>query len=415
VLGKETDMRERNSLPGIRRAAAVVLAAVVVFAIAAPAVAGAAVRKPTISGLSYMSKSKTFTLSGSLGRGVAGRIVTIQVKKPGRAYWVDLTTRSANKLGRWSYKYKPILTGRYYFRARYTSRYSRNKSLRVRRGTGTKSEIILSSTTSTRDSGLFERLGPAFLHTCPEYTLKASFKGSGASIADGGMGNADVLLTHSPVAELKFMDGLVASGSSWVPSAYRGLTRHSVMYNDYVLLGPVANAAGVTLGESATSAFSKVGTGGGSSWVFVSRNDGSGTNTKEKEIWASIPIAISPAPAWYLASGTMGMAQAIQFCDANAPKGYTLADRATWLNVKNLGTVGAGTVASPYRMAVVNEGDPIYFNPYSVITVAGARNSEGAADFSAWIRSAEGQALIKSYGEYTYPGQVMFTPWAGAY
>jgi tungstate transport system substrate-binding protein len=398
-------MREGTRLPGIRRAAAVIMAAAVVFAVAAPAVAGAVIRKPTISGLSYLSKSKKFTLSGSIGRGASGRKVVVQVKKPGRPYWVDLSSRSATKAGRWSYRYTPKLAGRYYFRAVYR-RASRNKSLRVRRGSATKTEIVLSSTTSTRDSGLFERLGPAFLHTCPEYSLKASFKGSGASIADGGMGNADVLLTHSPAAEVKFMDGLIASGSSWVPSAYRGGTRHSVMYNDYVLVGPDANPALVTTSESAKSAFTKVGTGSGSSWVFISRNDASGTNSKEKQIWASIPIVPTGAP-WYYASGTMGMAQAIAFCNANTPNGYTLADRGTWLQLKNLSQVGT--------MKVVNEGDPTYFNPYSVITVAGARNAEGAMDFSAWIRSAEGQALIKTYGEYTYPGQVMFTPWAGAY
>jgi ABC-type tungstate transport system permease subunit len=86
--------------------------------------------------------------------------------------------------------------------------------------------------------------------------------------------------------------------------------------------------------------------------------------------------------------------------------------------VKNQGVVGYGpdaTPADPYRMAVVNEGDATYFNPYSVMEVVGARNAEGAADFSAWIRSAEGQALIKTYGEYSYPGQKMFTPYAGAW
>jgi tungstate transport system substrate-binding protein len=297
-------------------------------------------------------------------------------------------------------------------------RASRNKSLRVKKGSGTTSEVVLSSTTSTRDSGLFERLGPAFLHTCPEYTLKGTFKGSGAAIADGAMGNADVLLTHSPSSELKYIDGLYMPDTTWVPAPYRGKNRRSVMYNDYVLIGPASNPATVTVGETAKSAFGKLVGGGSGRWVFVSRNDKSGTNTKEKAIWTSIPVVISPAPAWYLASGTMGMAQAIMFCDQNTIKGYTLADRATWLNVKNQGVVGYGpdaTPADPYRMAVVNEGDATYFNPYSVMEVVGARNAEGAADFSAWIRSAEGQALIKTYGEYSYPGQTMFTPYAGAW
>ncbi len=90
-----------------------------------------------------------------------------------------------------------------------------------------------------------------------------------------------------------------------------------------------------------------------------------------------------------------------------ARSGYTLADRATWLNAKSLGIVK--------NLSILNAGDPTLFNQYAVIEVKGARNKEGAQDFSNWIRSPGAQALIKTYGEYTYPGEVMFEPNAGPY
>ena len=175
--------------------------------------------------------------------------MTIEIRKPGRTYWDKVGTAKIAKNGKWSYRYTPKLGGKFYIRARYESsaKLSRTASLTVRRGPGTKTVILLASTTSTRDSGLFERLGPAFLAACPEYTLKGTFVGSGAAIALGGSGDADVLLTHSPAAEVDFMNGVVAGK----PSAYKGLTRYKVMYNDYVLVGPTSNPAGVGAGTAA--------------------------------------------------------------------------------------------------------------------------------------------------------------------
>ena len=101
------------------------------------------------------------------------------------------------------------------------------------------------------------------------------------------------------------------------------------------------------------------------------------------------------------------MAQALATANDAATAGYTLSDRATWLNATSLGITK--------NLKIVNQGDPTYFNQYSVIEVRAARNREGAQDFSNWIRSPQAQALIKTYGEYTYPGQIMFEPNAGSY
>jgi tungstate transport system substrate-binding protein len=195
------------------------------------------------------------------------------------------------------------------------------------------------------------------------------------------------------------MKGIVAGKAS----AYRGKSRHSVMYNDYVLVGPSTNPAGVAEASPAKTAFQAIATAGSNFW---SRNDNSGTNAKEKEIWKSLGDPQKGA-SWYKASGTMGMAQALAASNDAGTGGYTLADRATWLNASSLGITK--------NLKIVNAGDAAYFNQYSVIEVKGARNWDGAMDFNDWILSPQAQELIRTYGEYTYPGQTMFTPNAGRY
>ncbi|TLM65245.1 MAG: hypothetical protein FDZ70_11250, partial [Actinobacteria bacterium] len=307
---------------------------------------------------------------------------------------------TANSGGYYWGVYKPKLAGKFFVRTRCVNHDTASRvAVLTVTGTIPPSTVFLASTTSTRDSGLFERIGPVFKQNCPEYVLKATFVGSGAAIALGGTGDADVLLTHSPTAEVDFMNGIVAGA----PSAYRGLRRYKVMYNDFVLVGPKTNPAGVGASVPATQAFQSIATAGSTFW---SRNDNSGTNTKEKEIWALIGNP-QTGQTWYKASGTMGMAQALAAANDASTGGYTLSDRATWLNAGALGIVK--------NLMVVNSGDARYFNQYSVIEVRGARNAEGSQDFSNWIRSPEVQELIRTYGEYTYPGQVMFVPNAGSY
>jgi tungstate transport system substrate-binding protein len=342
--------------------------------------------------------------------------MTIEIRKPGRTYWDKVGTAKISKAGRWSYNYTPKLGGKFYIRARYMTggKLSRTANLTVRRGPGKKTTILLASTTSTRDSGLMELLKPVFLLDCPEYAIKDTYVGSGAAIQLGGAGNADVLLTHSPADEVTFMSG-VYKGTK---TAYRGLRRYKVMYNHYLLVGPIGNPAGVALSGTAKSGFGLIASTGSDFW---SRNDASGTNSKELEIWKSIGNP-QVGKSWYLSSGTMGMAQALG--TINGSGGYTLADEATWLNWRNLQADKKPVVADPdtggltnvkaINIKVVNAGDPTYFNQYSVIEVYRAKNPEGAQDFSNWIRTPRAQALIRGFGSSTY-GKPLFVPNAGSY
>ncbi len=395
---------------GIQRLAALFVVVAMAAALIAPAVAQA-VTQPTPTlylSTSYQPTAAPMIVSGYVGPAYAGTKVNVYVKKPGRTYWSVIGSPAVRSTGKFHLAYTPKLAGKYWFRAnlrKTTSTWSPYRSLFVRKGPGTKTEILLASTTSTRDSGLFERIGPAFLTACPEYTLKATFVGSGAAMALGGSGDADVLLTHSPAMEREFMTGYL----SGVLQEHKGKTRYKVMYNDYVLVGPKTNPYAIATTDTAAAAFSKFSTETASGFTtgtaFWSRNDKSGTNEKEKAIWATIGSPQVGA-SWYKASGTMGMAAALAAANDLTTGGYTLSDRGTWLMANTLGTVK--------NLKIVNEGDSTYFNQYSVIEVDGARNWEGAQDFSQWIRSPQAQELIRTYGEYTY-GSSMFTPNAGSY
>jgi tungstate transport system substrate-binding protein len=392
-------MRHSKQMPFLRRLALITAGAAMLAAVVVPAVAVAAVPHSTLITPLYLSTARTFTVSGRIAASTHGKKIRIEIRKPGRTFWTLVGQATISSAGRWSFKYFPKLGGTFYIRSRYTiakAGLSRTARLIVRKGPGVKYTLTLASTTSTRDSGLFEALRPTFLHSCPEYALKATFVGSGAAIALGGSGDADVLLTHSPAAEVDFMKGIVAGKAS----AYKGLTRFKVMYNKFILVGPTANPAGILQSDSAQVAFGKIASTGS---IFWSRNDNSGTNAKEKEIWALLGNP-QVGQSWYRASGTMGMAQALQA--ASDGGGYTLADNATWLNWNNMQTVK--------HLAELNQGDSRYFNQYSVIEVAKARNWEGAQDFRRWIESAAGQAVIRGYGIDTF-GKGLFTPNAGSY
>ncbi len=325
-------MRRRTRKATVMRLMALAVAVSVVAALVAPSVALAATPRSTIAlSTSYQYKAARFRISGYVGPRYVGKTIRVEIRKPGRTWWTQTHITKINKYGRWAVYYTPKLGGKFFVRARFGSpaTLSRTATLIVRNGPGVRYSVLLASTTSTRDSGLFERLGPFFRQMCPEYAIKATFVGSGAAIALGGTGDADVLLTHSPKAEADFMRGIVAGK----PSLYRGASRYKVMYNDFILVGPKANPAGITLSESAQSAFGKVAS---TSSTFWSRNDNSGTNTKEKEIWALLGNPQIGQP-WYKASGTMGMAQALAAANNASSEGYTLADRATWLNAGALG------------------------------------------------------------------------------
>jgi len=248
------------------------------------------------------------------------------------------------------------------------------------------SDVILASTTSTQDSGLFDVLIPAFEKDNPTYKIKVVAVGSGAALTLGQKKDADVLLVHSPAAELTF----VAAGY--------GTDRKPVMYNDFLLVGPTSDPAKIKDTTSAVAAFVKIAK---AKATFVTRADNSGTYTKELSIWASGTIEpTSSVDPWYLSTGAaMGVSLGI----ANEKRGYILVDRATWLTNKD---------KNP-GLAVMVEGDKKLFNPYHVILIPGARNLAGAKAFEDWIVGPAGQKVIGEFGVAKY-GQQIFVPNAGA-
>jgi tungstate transport system substrate-binding protein len=250
--------------------------------------------------------------------------------------------------------------------------------------TTTTTDVILASTTSTQDSGLFDVLLPAFEKDNPSFKIKVVAVGSGAALTLGEKKDADVLLVHSPASELAF----VASGF--------GADRRPVMYNDFLIVGPASDPAKIKDLTSAVEAFKKIAA---AKATFVSRGDNSGTYTKEVSIWTSATVETTGA-AWYVSTG-QGMGAVLGI--ANEKMGYTLVDRATWLTNKD---------KNP-DLTVLVEGDKKLFNPYHVILIPGARNVAGGKAFEDWIIGPAGQKVIGEFGVAKY-GQQIFVPNAGA-
>jgi tungstate transport system substrate-binding protein len=246
---------------------------------------------------------------------------------------------------------------------------------------GDRSDLLLASTTSTQDSGLFDEMIPAFEKAYPQYVVKVTAVGSGEAMALGENKDADVLLVHSPAAEEEFM----ANGY--------GVERKDVMYNDFVIVGPPDDPAGIKGMASAAEAFAAIAA---SESLFYSRADNSGTNAKELTIWKA--AGVEPAGEWYQQTG-QGMGDTLKISSEKA--GYTLADRATYLSLREA-----------LDLDILVEGDEALFNQYGVIVVADAKNEQGAVDFMNWITSPEGQELIGGFGVEKF-GQPLFTPNAG--
>lgn len=245
-----------------------------------------------------------------------------------------------------------------------------------------RSDLVLASTTSTQDAGLFEVLIPAFEAEYP-YRVKVIAVGSGEALALGSTGDADVLLVHSPAAEDAFMQkGL-------------GLERRPVMYNDFIVVGPETDPAKIKGMNSAAAAFARIA---GAEALFFSRGDHSGTYDKELSLWGAAGIA--PQGNWYRSTG-QGMGETLTIADQAG--GYTLSDRATYLGKRN---------ALP-NLQILVEGDDVLFNQYHIIVVKNARNLPGARDFANWIVSARVQnELIGAFGVERF-GQPLFVPNAG--
>ncbi|MBU2488833.1 MAG: substrate-binding domain-containing protein [Proteobacteria bacterium] len=255
-------------------------------------------------------------------------------------------------------------------------------------------EIKMSTTTSTQASGLLDVLLPAFTADTG-IQVKVFAKGTGAALRDGTDGNVDVIFVHAPDREEKF----VADGY--------GTKRYAVMHNDFVILGPPSDPAGVKGLANAANALEKIA---GARAIFVSRGDDSGTHTKEQDIWrkTSVPVKenrgsitksdkviqityLAPEGGWYLSIG-QGMGKALTF--AEEKQGYCLADRGTYLKFKFGRDQGLD-------LEVLVEGDPILFNLYGVIPVNPAKfphvNSAGANAFAEWVTSEKGQKIIRDY------------------
>jgi tungstate transport system substrate-binding protein len=217
------------------------------------------------------------------------------------------------------------------------------------------------------------------------YTVQTVAVGTGAALKMGQEGNADVLLVHAPSSEKTYMDGGF------------GKERFLVMHNDFIIVGPASDPAGIKGDASAVDAFKKIATAGA---TFISRGDQSGTNTKELALWKS--AGLDPAtqkPAWYVESG-QGMGATLTI--ASEKSAYTLTDRATYLaNKANL------------QLDILAEKDNSLLNVYHVITVNPDKwpkiNYEGALTFAKWMISPDVQAVIGKFGVDKY-GQQLFTP-----
>ena len=242
--------------------------------------------------------------------------------------------------------------------------------------------IVMASTTSTEQSGLFTYLLPEF-KKATGIDIKVVALGTGQAIDMGRRGDADVLFVHDQVAE----DKVVAEGFA--------LKRLPVMYNDFVIIGPAADPAKVK-GQNVLQALQKLQAGNG---AFISRGDKSGTHAAELRYWALAGVGV-PAYAAYKSCGC-GMGPALNM--AASLSAYVLADRATWLAFKNRAD-----------LAVLVEGDQKLFNQYGVLVVNPAKHPHvkvtEAQKFADWVVSPAGQTVIAGY---KINGQQLFFPNAG--
>lgn len=246
----------------------------------------------------------------------------------------------------------------------------------------TSGKIILSTTTSTQDSGLLDYLLPIFTaETGIEVDVIAV--GTGQAIRMGEDGEADVLLVHDTASEEKFVE----EGHSF--------ERRNVMYNDFVLIGPKDDPAGIKseFGDDIAGALKKIST---EQLSFVSRGDDSGTHKKELRLWKSIDLE-SPEGDWYVSVGK-GMGDTIAM--AEELSGYTISDRATYLSMQD-----------QLELEILVEGDTTLFNQYGVLVVNPDKNdsinAEGAQIFADWLVSSETQEKIETFGVEEY-GEPLF-------
>jgi tungstate transport system substrate-binding protein len=242
--------------------------------------------------------------------------------------------------------------------------------------------IVVASTTSTQDSGLFGSILPKF-KAKTGIDVKVIAQGTGQALDTGRRGDADVVFVHAKSQEDKF----VADGF--------GVKRFGVMYNDFVLIGPRSDPARINGGKDIIAGLKAISETGS---AFVSRGDKSGTHAAELALWKAADLDPTGAkPAWYREIG-QGMGAALN--TAGAMGGYVLSDRGTWISFRNKGD-----------LEIVAEGDRRLFNQYGIILVNPEKHPSVKKDlgqaFIDWVVSAEGQAAIRAY---QIDGQQLFFP-----
>ena len=251
--------------------------------------------------------------------------------------------------------------------------------------TSTKGELILATTTSTYDSGLLDALLPDF-EKQTGYTVKVIAVGTGKALRMGREGNADVLLTHAPAAEKPLVD------EGWV------VDYTLVMYNDFVVVGPPEDPAGLRGATSVADAFTRIAQ---AKALFASRGDDSGTHKKERAIWKA--AGLNPEGAsWYLETG-QGMGATLRV--ASEKGAYTLTDRGTFLALRET-----------LNLDILFEGDPVLLNIYHIMRVNPERyphvNAEGGRALIAFFVDPAVQERIGRFGVEKF-GQPLFHPAAG--
>jgi len=242
--------------------------------------------------------------------------------------------------------------------------------------------LILASTTSTQNSGLFDYILPT-IEKETGVRVHVVAVGTGAAIKLARNGDADVLMVHHKPSEEKF-----------VSDGY-GVERYDLMYNDFVLLGPQSDPAEIAGLNDLATVLQKIAS---TKSIFVSRGDDSGTHKREVELWKIAGVsAVANSGSWYLESGS-GMGATLN--TAVAMQGYVLADRATWLSFQN-----------KQNMAILFEGDKRLFNQYGIVMVNPDRyphvKSSAAHKLIHWLLSAKGQVKISSFN---IGGEQLFTP-----
>jgi tungstate transport system substrate-binding protein len=243
--------------------------------------------------------------------------------------------------------------------------------------------LLMATTTSTEDTGLLNVIAPAF-KKATGIDLRWTATGTGKALKLGENCDVDVLMVHAPGAEKKFVtDGF-------------GINRREIMYNDFVIIGPAADPAGIK-GKSVTDAMKAIEA---KKAVFVSRGDKSGTHMMEQQLWKDSGMSVPEKESWYAQAGQGMMATITIAAEKN---GYTLADRGTYIKYDD-------NMKGNPPLKILVEGDPKLLNQYSVIAVNPAKcpkaQVELATKFSNWIAGREGQKLIK---EYKLMGKPLFT------